>query len=103
MQDAEIELIVLCQMLHAGDEGLIERAIVRPSGKHLVDGCVVDHGGSVVCLGYRQAVPLHTRIEHPEDQIEDGSIQNPGGREGVRLDSGLTGIGSVWWRRWCGG
>ena len=32
-----------------------------------------------------------------------GSIQNPGAREGVRLGSGLTGIGSVWWQRWYGG
>src|SRR5664279_3982602 len=29
MQDAEIKLVMLCQMPHAGDERLLERAVVR--------------------------------------------------------------------------
>src|SRR5271166_3667721 len=75
----------------AGDECLIERAIVGPFCKHLVDGRVVDHGGPVACLGYRQALPLHTRVEYPQDQIEDAVIAQfafrpaPGHRE-VRED-----------------
>lgn len=35
MQHAEVEVILLCQMVHAGDEGLIERAIVRLSANIL--------------------------------------------------------------------
>jgi hypothetical protein len=44
----------------AGDECLIERAIVGPFGEQFVDCRVVDDGGPVACLGYRQALPLHT-------------------------------------------
>src|SRR5271157_4121899 len=40
MQNAEIEVVLLCQMPDAGDECLIERAIVGPFCKHLVDGRV---------------------------------------------------------------
>src|SRR4051812_14687957 len=57
---SEIEVVLLCQMPHAGDEGLIERAIVGPFGKHLVDCRVMDHGGPVAGPGHRQALPLHT-------------------------------------------
>jgi len=74
MQDAEIEVILLRQMPYAGDERLIERAIIGLFGDHFVDGHVVDCGGPVACLGYRQALPLHTRIEHPQDQVEDAVI-----------------------------
>ena len=106
MQDAEIEAVLLRQMPHAGDEGLIKRAIVGPSGKHLVDGRVVDHGGSVICLGYWEALPLHTRIEHPEDQIKHAVIAEFAFRPRLGIDCGkinvlnsgsesLTGIGVV--------
>src|SRR5271165_6292012 len=37
MKDAEIEVVLLRQMPHAGDECLIERAIVGPFGEHFVD------------------------------------------------------------------
>ena len=74
MQDAEIEAVLLRQMPHAGDERLIERPIVGPFREHLVDCRVVDQGGSVARSGYRHALPLHTRIEDPQDQIEDAVI-----------------------------
>ena len=74
MKDAEIKAVLLRQMPHAGDEGLIERAIVGPPGEHLVDRRVVDHGGPVASQGDWQALPLHTRVEHPLDQIEDAVI-----------------------------
>src|ERR1700733_6342676 len=74
MQDVEIKLVMLRQMPHAGDERLLERAIVSPFREHLVDGGVVDQGGAVAGSGYWQALPLHTRIEDPQDQIEDAVI-----------------------------
>ena len=109
MQDAEIEVVLLRQMPHAGDECLIERAIVGPFGEHLVDGRVVDHGGPVACLGHRQALPLHTRVEHPQDQIEDAVIAQfafrpaPGHRE-VREDKcDELRLGELNRNRRCGG
>src|SRR5580658_1313013 len=47
---------------------------VRPFREHLVDGGVVDQGGAVARSGYWHALPLHTRIEDPQDQIEDAMI-----------------------------
>jgi hypothetical protein len=70
MKDPEIEVVSLCQVPHAGDECLIERAIVRLFGEHFVSRRVVDDDGPVDCAGYRQALPLHTRVEQPQDQIE---------------------------------
>ena len=74
MKDAEIEVMMLRQMSHTGDECLIERAIVRPFGEHFVDCRVVDHGGPVARPRYRQALPLHARVEQPKDQIEDAVV-----------------------------
>src|SRR5208283_1233435 len=91
MKDAEIEVVLLRQMPHAGDECLIERAIVRPFGEHFVDCRVVDHGGPVACSGYRQALPLHACVEHPQDEVEDAMIAEftprpPPGHRQVRKD-----------------
>ena len=74
MQDVEIKVVLLRQMPHAGDERLVERAVVSPFREHLVDGRVVDQGGPVARSGYWHALPLHTRIEDPQDQIENAVI-----------------------------
>ena len=74
MQDVEIKLAMLRQMPHAGDERLLERAVVSPFREHLEDGRVVDQGGPVGRSGYWHALPLHTRIEDPQDQIESAMI-----------------------------
>src|SRR3984893_10187278 len=52
MQDVEIKLVMLRQMPHAGDERLLERAVVSPFREHLEDGRVVDQGGAVGRSGY---------------------------------------------------
>src|ERR1700735_1209977 len=46
MKDAQIKPVMLCQMPHAGDERLLERAVVSPFREHLVDGRVVDGSGA---------------------------------------------------------
>src|ERR1700735_934759 len=74
VQDAQIKLVMLRQMPHAGDERLLERAVISPFREHLVDGRVVDPRGPVGSPGYWHALPLHTRIEDPEDQIENTMI-----------------------------
>src|SRR5882757_5482548 len=74
MQDVEIKVMLLRQMPHSGDERLVERAVVSPFREHLVDGRVVDQGGPVARSGYWHALPLHTRIEDPQDQIENAVI-----------------------------
>ena len=52
MQDVEIKLVMLRQMPHAGDERLLERAVISPFREHLVDGRVVDQRAAVACSGY---------------------------------------------------
>jgi hypothetical protein len=47
---------------------------VSPFREHLVDGGVVDQGGAVARSGYWHALPLHTRIEDLQSQIEDAVI-----------------------------
>jgi hypothetical protein len=42
MQNAEIELVVICQMSHTGDEGMLKRAVIRPPGEDFVDRRIVD-------------------------------------------------------------
>src|ERR1700722_15867455 len=74
VQDVEIKLVMLRQMPHAGDERLLERTVVSPFREHLEDGRVVDQGGPVGRPGYWHALPLHTRIEDPQDQIENAMI-----------------------------
>ena len=74
MQDVEIKLVMLRQVPHAGDERLLERAVVSPFREHLIDGRVVDQVGPVGRSGYWHAFPLHTRIEDSQDQIEDAVI-----------------------------
>ena len=44
------------------------------SSEPFVDGRVVDQAGPIACSGYRHALPLHTRIEDPQDQIEDAVV-----------------------------
>ena len=65
MQDAQIELLMVSQMLHTGDEGMFERTVVRPFGKGSVDGGIVDLSLAMVVFGYRQTLPLHAGVEDP--------------------------------------
>jgi hypothetical protein len=51
-----------------------EKAVISPFREHLVDGRVVDQGGAVSRSGYWHALPLHTRIEDPQDQVENAMI-----------------------------
>jgi hypothetical protein len=71
MQDAEIELVVLCQMPHTGDEGMLKGAVIRPPGEDFVDGRLVDGWLTLGVLREGQALPLHPCIEHREDEVED--------------------------------
>ena len=41
MQHAAVELVLVCQMLHTGDAGLGQGAVIRPPGEDLVDGGIV--------------------------------------------------------------
>jgi hypothetical protein len=52
VQHAQVELLVIIEMLDAGAEGEFQRAIVGPPGKGSIDGGVVDFRLAVVIFGY---------------------------------------------------
>jgi hypothetical protein len=58
-------MLLYRQMPHTGDEGLPERPIVRPFRKDFVDGRIVDGRLALGIMRYRQALPLHARIQDP--------------------------------------
>lgn len=74
MEHAEIELLLTREMPHTGHKRLPERAIIRPFGKDFVDGRVVNGRFAVGVVWYGQALPLHPRVEHPEDEVKDSVI-----------------------------
>jgi len=74
MQDAEIEMVVVRQMPHTGDEGLRKGAVVRPPDEDFVDGRIMDGRLAVGVFGHGQTLPLHARVEHPYDEVKEAMI-----------------------------
>jgi hypothetical protein len=74
MQDSQIESVASRQMPHTGDKGMFNRAVIGPFGKDFVDGGIVDFGLAIAVFGHGQTLPLHARIEHPQDEVEEAMI-----------------------------
>ena len=70
MEHGEIELLLGREMPHTGYERLPERPVIRPFGKDFVDGRIVDGRLALGVLWYGQALPLHPRVEHPQDEVK---------------------------------
>ncbi len=87
MEHADIERLLSGEMRHTREERLPERPIMGPFGKGSLDIGVVDGRLAMCILRYRQALPLHPRVEHPQDEVEDTMIAQfalwpaPGHRE----------------------
>jgi hypothetical protein len=71
MEYAEIELLLYRQMPDTGHKRLPERAIIRPFGKDFVDCRVMNRWFPIGVLRHGQALPLHPRVEAPQDEIQD--------------------------------
>jgi len=67
MEHAEIEPFLGREMPHTGDKRLPERSIIHPSGKDFVHGRVVNGRLALGVLRHRQALPLHPRVEDPQN------------------------------------
>src|SRR5215467_10684481 len=74
MEHAEIELLLNREMPHTGHKRLPERAIIGPFGKDFVDGRVVNRWCPVGVCWHGQALPLHSGVEDPEDEVKDPVI-----------------------------
>src|SRR5262249_49222526 len=71
MEHAEIELLLGREIPYTGHKRLPERPIIGPCGTDFVDGRIVDSWFPSGVRWHRQALPLHARVEHPEDQVKD--------------------------------
>jgi len=74
MEHAQVELLGSGEMPHTGHKRLPEGPIISPSGKDFVDGRVMDSWFALGIGRHGQALPLHPRVEHPQDEIKDAII-----------------------------
>jgi hypothetical protein len=108
MQHAEVELLLVREMTHTGDERLLERPIIGPFGKGSVDVGVMDFRLASGAFRNGQTFPLHPCIEHPQDEVEeamiaDFALRTPLGHREVREDKfGELRCGELDGNRRCG-
>src|SRR4029434_2924886 len=81
-------------MRHTGHKRLPERAIIRPFGKDFVDGRVVNGRLALGVVWDAQALPLHPRLTHPQNEVEDAviaqfALRSPLGHREVREEKCL--------------
>ena len=74
MEYAKIELFLGRQMPHTGDKRLPERPIIGPFRKDFVDRCVVDGRRALGVCRHGQTLPLHPRVEDPQNEVKDTII-----------------------------
>src|SRR6266581_4653 len=74
MEHAEIELFLCREMPHTRHKRLPERPVIGPCGKDFVDGRVMDGRFPVGIVRNGYTLPLHPRVEHPQNQIKDPVI-----------------------------
>src|SRR5437016_1035368 len=74
MEHADVELFLGREMPYTRYKRLPERPIIGPSGKDFVDGRIVDGRLALGILRHGQALPLHSGVEDPQDEIEDAII-----------------------------
>jgi hypothetical protein len=85
MEHAEIELLLDREMPHTGHKRLPERSIIRPFGKNFVDGRIVNGRLALGVVWNGQALPLHPRIQHPQNENET-SPQQAAGYQNPKLE-----------------
>ena len=74
MEHAEIELLLGREMPHTRHKRLPERPIIGPFRKDFVDGRIVNGRCPVSVCRYGQALPLHSGVEHPQNEVKDPVI-----------------------------
>jgi hypothetical protein len=65
MEDTEVELLLLCEVGHAGDERLLERPVMHPFCKGAVDVGVMQGRLPMGVCRDGEALPLHPGIKDP--------------------------------------
>ena len=62
------------KMRHTDNERLLKRAIIGPFRKGSVHICVVYCWFAVRIVRHVQTLPLHSRVEDPQDEVKDAMI-----------------------------
>jgi hypothetical protein len=91
MQHAQIELLLTREMPHTGHKHPPQRPIIGPFGKDFVHSRIVNGGFPIGVVRYGQALPLHPRVEHPQDEVRhpppSGWLDEPGRLKGGGVPS----------------
>ena len=74
MEHTDIEVLLSGERGHTGHERLPKRPVIGRFGKDFVDRRVVDGRLAMGIFRYRQALPLHARIQDPQDEVKDAVI-----------------------------
>jgi hypothetical protein len=74
MQHAEVEFLLFGEMGYTGDERLLERPVISPFGKGSVDIGVMNFRLAIGTFRNGHARPLHPRIQHPQNEVEEAMI-----------------------------
>ena len=74
MEYPGVEVMLDREMPHTRHKGLPQRSIIGPSRKHFVDRRIVDGRLALGVVRDGQALPLHARVEHPQNEVEDAMI-----------------------------
>jgi hypothetical protein len=74
MEHAEVKSLLVREMPHTGRKRPLERPIIGPFGKGAIDVGVVDGRLASGVLRDWQALPLHPRIEYPQDEVKETMI-----------------------------
>src|SRR4029453_15639045 len=74
MQHTQVEVFLRGKIRHAGDKRLPERPIIGPSSKDFGDGRIVNGRFPMRVFLFGQPLPLHTRIQDPQDEMQDTMI-----------------------------
>ena len=76
MEHAKIEVLLSSEMPHTGHKRLPQRPIIGPLRKDFVDGRIVNGRFAIGLCRDGQALPLHPRIQDPEDEVKDAVISS---------------------------
>ena len=69
MEDTEIEVLLGRQMPHTGHKRPPQRPILGLLRQDFVDGRVVNGRCPIGLVRHGQALLLHPRVEHPENEV----------------------------------
>jgi hypothetical protein len=67
--------VLFCrEMGHTGEERIPERPIIGPFREDALNGRVVNGRMAMGVLRHGQALPLHSRVEDPQDEVKDAMV-----------------------------